>query len=226
MKINFDTEDAQSIKAQEKEEQEALDIEEFEFITFNPKSRKILEELEEDNNFEVELDAILADIGEDIDLTKAQSQLILLVMNKLKMIKTKERSSLKELTREREAQIIKHIKDLSHYLINRRSPKAIIANKGIDKPQDRYQYLNLKSRINLRRIIKKFVVYEVYKAMNPYRIAGERAKDNFINNMIIGGMKRATKYTGGSKSEIRTYSKKMIQDLEKKHRSFKKQLSR
>ena len=87
-------------------------------------------------------------------------------------------------------------------------------------------YLNLKSRINLRRIIKKFVVYEVYKAMNPYRIAGERAKDNFINNMIIGGMKRATKYTGGSKSEIRTYSKKMIQDLEKKHRSFKKQLSR
>ena len=124
------------------------------------------------------------------------------------------------------SQIIKHVKDLSQYLINHRSHKAITANKDIDKPKDKYQYLNLKSRINLRSIIKKFVVYEVYKAINPRRIAGERARDNFVNNMIIGGMKRASQYTGGSKSEIRTYGKKMIQDLEKKHRSFKKPLSR
>ena len=224
--MNFDQEDSASIKAQVKEDQEALDIEEFEFSTFNPKSRKTLEELEEDQNFQVELDAILEDIGEDLDLTKVQSQLILFIMKKLKMMKTKERSSLKELTQEREQTIIQHIKDLSHYLINNRSHKASTANKDLAKPKDKYQYLTLESRINLRRLIKKFVVYEVYKAFNPYRIAGERAKDNFVNNMIIGGMKRASKYTGGSKSEIEKYGKKMIQDLEKKHHSFKKQLSR
>ena len=226
MKINFDNDDLQSIKSEEKEDQESLDIEEFEFVTFNPNSRKILEELEKEENFDVELESILNDIGDDFDLTKVQSQIILFIMNKLTMIKTKERSSLKELTKERESRIIKHIKDLSHYLICRRSQKAIVANKDINKPQDKYQYLTLKSRMNLKRIIKKFIVYEVYKAMNPHRIAGERAKDNFVNNMIIGGMKRASKYTGGSKSEIRNYSKKQIRDLENKHRSFKKQISR
>ena len=41
--------------------------------------------------------------------------------------------------------------------------------------------------------MKNFAVYEVYKVMNPKRIAGETAKDNYKHNLIEGGEKLSFK---------------------------------
>ena len=63
---------------------------------------------------------------------------------------------------------------------------------------------------------------EIYKFINPHRIAGETRKENFVHNMILGGMKRASRYEGGTKKELKSYSPSFIRNLEKQHKSFKR----
>lgn len=62
--------------------------------------------------------------------------------------------------------------------------------------------------------LKEFIIYEIYKAMNPRRIAGETAKVNFAHNVILRGDKQAKKYTGGNKNYSQT-------ELDKINRSSK-----
>ena len=43
---------------------------------------------------------------------------------------------------------------------------------------------------------QRMAIYEIYKAMNPNRIAGETQLENFINNVQVHGMKTALKNEG------------------------------
>jgi hypothetical protein len=59
-------------------------------------------------------------------------------------------------------------------------------------------FLDSKSLKHIKDIIKRFAIYEIYKMINPRRIAGETAKDNFISNVFLYGLKVAMRYDGGS----------------------------
>jgi hypothetical protein len=70
--------------------------------------------------------------------------------------------------------------------------KALEGNK-LDKT-DRYRYLTGKAREDYKRVLKQIAIYEIYKIINPKQLAGETRKQNFVNNMYMGGEKLASKY--------------------------------
>ena len=76
------------------------------------------------------------------------------------------------------------------------------------KNTEQSKYITNKSKENLKMILRNAVVYEIYKVMNPRRIAGETAKDNYMHNMLVGGEKLAGKHTGGRPREVAKYSQK------------------
>ncbi|AZL15414.1 DUF5394 family protein [Rickettsiales endosymbiont of Stachyamoeba lipophora] len=61
-----------------------------------------------------------------------------------------------------------------------------------------------KEKGNIPKHVKEFIkqdllrafVYEFYKFVNPNQIAGETKMDNFINNVVYGGVKYAVKHAG------------------------------
>ena len=69
-------------------------------------------------------------------------------------------------------------------------------------------------------MMRRFVIYEIYKFLNPRRIAGETKKENFIKNFIIRGEKIARKFEGGSKKDIKKYSPEFLKQLRKKRKKF------
>ncbi|MGV2431886.1 MAG UNVERIFIED_CONTAM: DUF5394 family protein [Rickettsiaceae bacterium] len=70
---------------------------------------------------------------------------------------------------------------------------------NISESKDKNAFLDSKSLKHIKDIIKRFAIYEIYKMMNPRRIAGETAKDNFISNVFLYGLKVAMRYEGGSR---------------------------
>ncbi len=62
-------------------------------------------------------------------------------------------------------------------------------------------------------IIKQFAIYQLYKVMNPRRIAGETKKENYKHNMVIGGNKLAVKHEGGKPAEVASYDKSFIKKV-------------
>ncbi|MGL4226526.1 MAG: DUF5394 family protein, partial [Rickettsia sp.] len=147
-----------------------------------------------------------------------QSQIILLIRKylgktknlKLKMLKMDEKL------------INKNVAEVSNYLMHQHSKIVRDANKNLANPKDKLQGITRQARIDLKRLIKSFAVYQVYMFMNPKRIAGETKVMNFAYNMIRGGMKLAKKYEGGKEKDIKSYSPKLIKKLEKAHAGFKK----
>ena len=181
--------------------------------------KEIFEELSQNEEFEHELEQILAILNEQtMDLTRLQTQIILLIHKylgktknlKLKMLKMDEKL------------ISKNVAEVSNYLMHQHSKIVRDANKNLINPKDKLQALTKQARIDLKRLLKSFAVYQIYMFMNPKRIAGETKLMNFAFNMIKGGMKLAAKYEGGKAKDIKSYSPKFIKKLEKAHSSFKK----
>lgn len=219
--INED-QDKKSKDQETKEEKENLNFEEFFFTNFNPESRKLLEDLQQDDpDFDNKIEKILDKLGDQIDLSYVQSEILLLIISKFKDLKKKDKSLIDEISDKKSNKILKHIKDLSQYLINQRSQEARKTNKSIESPQDKYYSLSKESLKNLRGVIKRFVVYELYKIVNPHQIAGETRKQTFIHNVILRGLESAKHYEGGTEGEIKQYGQKFINNLVKKNRSFK-----
>lgn len=180
---------------------------------------ELFEELSQNEEFEYEIEQILAILNEQtMDLTQLQSQIILLIRKylgktknlKLKMLKMDEKL------------INKNVAEVSNYLMHQHSKIVRDANKNLANPKDKLQGLTKQARLDLKRLIKSFAVYQVYMFMNPKRIAGETKLMNFAYNFIRGGMKLARKYEGGKPKDIKSYSPKLIKKLEKAHAGFKK----
>jgi hypothetical protein len=93
------------------------------------------------------------------------------------------------------------------------------------KEEDHFR-LSEKDKKQIKEELLKMAIYEEYKALNPKRIAGETSVENFLNNMIIGGIEHASKYEGGKNKNLDKYSKELIDELEKAHSTYKKPTSR
>ncbi|MCC8419048.1 MAG: DUF5394 family protein [Rickettsia endosymbiont of Glossina mortisans submortisans] len=177
---------------------------------------EIFEELSQNEEFEYEIERILAILNEQtMDLTQLQSRIILLIrkyLGKTKNLKLKMDEKL----------INKNVAEVSNYLMHQHSKIVRDANKNLANPKDKLQGITKQARMDLKRLIKSFAVYQVYMFMNPKRIAGETKLMNFAYNMIRGGMKLAKKYEGGKEKDIKSYSPRLVKKLEKAHAGFKK----
>jgi hypothetical protein len=60
-----------------------------------------------------------------------------------------------------------------------------------------------KQRQIFAQHLRQLLFYEIYKFMNPNQIAGETRLDNFLHNLLRGGMQLAERYT--SQEEIKHY---------------------
>ena len=68
----------------------------------------------------------------------------------------------------------------------------------------------------------RLMIYEVYKVMNPNRLAGETGIENFINNVITRGIKTAMKYEGANFAKL--FDEKELENLESHKHSFAQML--
>lgn len=182
----------------------------------SPEVQEIFEELSLNEEFAHELEQMLAILNEQtLDLTQLQTKIILLIRKYCGKIK-----GLKNLNID-EKLINKNVAEVSNYLMHKHAKIVREANQGLAGPKDKLQGISKQARINLKRLIKSFTVYQIYMVMNPKRIAGETKLANFAHNMITGGMKLAKKYEGGKPKDIKSYSPKLIKKLEKAHTAFK-----
>jgi ribosomal protein S20 len=117
------------------------------------------------------------------------------------------------------AKLAKRIKSLRIYLLTQGKNKAKLIGASKDDPNSKEQKRMNHAR---KKLLERFAIYEIYKVMNPRRIAGESGAINFINNMIIGGLKRASKYEGGKPKDLAKYSPSMLKKLNHYHNKFKK----
>jgi hypothetical protein len=199
---------------------EKINIEELLGDELEPEEAELLSAIEDDPEVQTAIEELLNNI-DDLDIVQVQSKLLLL-LHQIFQARIKDKEKFKAFIKKREKTINDYLKNISLYLLQTRSEIVRDASRNILTKEDKYEYLTKESRNNLRKSIKRFTVYEIYKFVNPRRIAGETRRDNFINNMIVGGLKRASRYEGGTKREIQTYSPKFIRNLEKQHRSFKR----
>ncbi len=190
----------------------------------SPEVKALLDVLSADDEFNSELDALLANLDPDnIDLTYLQTNLILLLQNMLGRLHISGKDKIKELLKSKEKQIGGHLKELSMHLMMTRSQTVKEFTKGIDTPKDKYAHLNTVSKTHIKQVMRRFAVYEVYKLMNPRRIAGETKRQHFMSNIITLGLRKAIKYEGETIEQVKKeYAPSVLKNLEKQHSRFKK----
>ena len=198
-----------------------IDIHGISSVDMHTESAKMLEQLDEDEDFDKEVEEILSNLNEeDMDLTQLQTQIILLIKKYLHRLQ-EARGHKKDEIKLDEKVIEENIREVSTILMEQESEIIKKVNKDLAKSRDKYAAISKDSRNNLKRLIKNFAVYEMYKFLNPKRIAGETRRDVFTHNMIIGGLSRAKHYPGGTKNELSHYSPAFIRFLESKHNVFR-----
>ena len=177
----------------------------------------IFDVLIDSESFSAEIEAILAILNEQTtDLTLLQSKIILLIKKYL----SKEKKT--NITIEIDEKLLaQDIAEFSRYLLAKRVIEQKNPNLKLPPGKDKYYGMTAKSREDFKKVVKNFALYQIYKVLNPKRIAGETRKENFAYNMIVGGVKRAKHYAGGSKQEVAGYSPQFIKKLEAAHKSFK-----
>lgn len=92
---------------------------------------------------------------------------------------------------------------------------------------DDYEFLNEKDKKRIKEELIKQAIYELYKMLNPRRIAGETKLENFINNVVVRGVEIASKYEGGKPKDLENYdlSTSFLKLLQEKHHDFMKDKS-
>jgi hypothetical protein len=181
---------------------------------------KLIMECMSEESFEQDLEQLLASFdGESLDISELQSKLILLLKKYLSS-KTKSKSYKIDERMIDEKSIKLGIDEISEHLLEA-NKRVKDLTKGISQSSGRYHGISKQSRQDFNRAVKYFATYEIYKAINPKRIAGETKKDNFIHNAIVRGVEKAKHYTGGSKSDITHYSPVLLEKLERNHHHFK-----
>ena len=178
---------------------------------------EILEELKKDENVGKAIDRI---IEEAADLGEMQSKLILLIKKHLAKRELKTAKLTGKKIKFNDEEVEQDISKFTRNLIKRYegADRDIDANNSID---DKYP-LDAKAKASVKKIIKEFAIYEVYKVMNPRRIAGETKKDNYAHNMMMGGQKRASKYEGGKESDLKSYGEAEVRRIEQASKTFQK----
>ena len=152
---------------------------------------------------------------ETTDLNEIQAKIILLLKAYLKTKKKSgiDVSKMKELEK-------KITEDITNFIgkFTKTIEEDIDPNIGTVGKKDRASLLNIEARKNIKRIMKNFVVYEIYKVMNPKRIAGETKEDNYRKNLMRGGEELASRYEGGKESDLKEYGAAKVERI--KHQAL------
>ena len=174
----------------------------------------IFEELEKNNNLGKAVDQIF---NETNDLNKIQSRLLLIIKEHLKVSK-------KNVKKRRDTDIDKDkiAKDITEFCSVVMQNLDTEPKIGKLSAKDRTCMLNIEAKKNFNKILKNFVVYEIYKIMNPKRIAGETAKENYRNNLIEGGQKLAEKYEGGKEADLKSYGSVEVKEIQQQAAAFRR----
>ncbi|MBN8511508.1 MAG: DUF5394 family protein [Rickettsiales bacterium] len=182
----------------------------------NNEDQKRIAELIEKIDKEGELGELIEEVFyQTSDLNEIQSNIILLIKAYLKK-KHKGKAPYDATVDE---QISKDINDISSkFMVN------LSANTRLDAKGNKIEHSTLSKQVqsDVKRVIKNFAIYEVYKVMNPRRIAGETAKDNFAHNMAYRGEKKAMQYEGGKEEAMKEYGSDEVAKIKKQVSSLGK----
>lgn len=206
-------------KKSEEEFENILDIlEPHRKSKFESELANIFEDMKESDDLGAAIELMIAECNE---VTEIQSKLVLLIQehlkNKKKMLSPEKLAKIEA----DEKKIVRDIEELCRKLL-KKIDIELDPSLGQISSKDRAHILNLESKKNIKRLIKNFAVYEVYKIMNPKRIAGETAKENYVNNLIEYGENIASKYEGGKESDLKRYGSVEVARLKRQVAAFKK----
>ena len=158
-------------------------------------AQAMVDVLEADEEFNKEIQALISSLDQDnLDLALIQSKFLLLIKAALIRLGNGKSRAIEHKLKMKEKDILEQLTMLSHHLMMMKTPMAKEMSKGIDAPKDKNDYLTAASVRNTKQILKRFAIYEIYKVLNPRRIAGETKRENFIHNYISGGIRKAMHY--------------------------------
>lgn len=186
--------------------------------------QEFMQEIDKDQDFNAAIEKILAKLN-GIDMTMLQAEIIILLKRCIKLYRSKGKRKLEEISKSGDDYLLEQAHKISSYLMTKKSTSILRANVGLglNSKSDRYQYnLDKKAERDFKDTLRRLATYEVYKIMNPRRLAGETKLENFVNNIITSGIKFAEEYE--SKSDVQHYhatASKLIKEAEKKHKQFK-----
>jgi len=174
--------------------------------------KNLFEEIGQDEDLGKAVEKIF---DETTDLNEIQTKIILLVKAYLKAQKKSgvDVSKIEELEKKITEDITNFIGKFTKTIDEDIDPKL-----GSVSKKDWATLLNIEARKNIKRIMKNFVVYEIYKVMNPKRIAGETKEDNYRKNLMRGGEQLASRYEGGKESDLKQYGEAKVERI--KHQAL------
>lgn len=173
--------------------------------------------LSEDADLEMSLDILLDQLLEDIhgvdktDLAVQLGRYFERVLAKKHRIGDDKKSIDSQ-------KLVQHLQKLAVFYNMQQS--FVNQMRSTDKQQS---MTNKESRKQLKEILKRAVIYESYKSMNPRKIAGETVRENFEDNVVLRGIKKAIKQEGAAASSTMSqFTTAELGALQNKHREFKK----
>jgi hypothetical protein len=184
---------------------------------FESELAHVFEEMEKDDDLGSAVEKL---IDECHEMEEIQSKLILLIKEHLKKKRKNSVEGVKGADADEE-KIARDAEELCRKLLQQ-IDQELDPSLGRISHKDRAHMLNLESKKFLKRVMKNFAVYQVYKVMNPKRIAGETAKDNYVHNLIEGGVSLASKHEGGRPSDLKKYGAAEVGRLKRQASDFKK----
>ena len=177
---------------------------------FESELSHIFEDLEEDQDLGKAVEQIF---DETNDLNEIQTKIILLIKEHLEIEKKLDLEKNQDIDADEE-KVARDVTELCRKMMQDLD-EEIDPTLGKISKKDRAHMLNLEAKKNIKKIMKNFAVYEVYKIMNPKRIAGETAKDNYKHNLMRGGQKLAGKYEGGKAADLQKYGPEEVNRIQK-----------
>lgn len=94
---------------------------------------------------------------------------------------------------------------------------------GIDLHKEREDELEEEKEEELTKAEKerrhRLMIYEIYKMLNPNRLAGETSLENFINNVKTRGINTALRYEGAE--HVKGFKAKELDNLESHNHGFR-----
>ena len=121
-------------------------------------------------------------------------------------------------------EMIQYIRKFSMMILakNKKLQKSFEENKEVDSAINMedmdYEYMDGDSLKNFRKIVRNFIVYEMYKLINPRRIAGETKEQSMADNIMMYGAKRAAKFEG--KDVLSKLDPELVKELDQKYKIF------
>ncbi|RTK92702.1 MAG: hypothetical protein EKK61_03175 [Rickettsiales bacterium] len=172
----------------------------------------LIDEIKKDDNFGKAIETIFAN-RKDPNIIK--DKIILLIQQYLKTKHVdKTEKEITDIKKWIEKKISKISKKFIHLI-------AAENNLNIESIQNKTPS-QIKAENDYKRIITGFIVYAIYKVMNPKRIAGETKKDNYKHNLLKGGEKLASKYEGGKAQDLKKYGADEVKNIKAQVNEFKK----